>query len=178
MDHPDLVYERIWNLREEGSAKSAFELCWSAANAYGRDCRFWLALGVIAGEQNKYCHATMALERAATLRPLSPCVQCRLGWAYLQSGETESARQIFKSLCAKGEVQTQLLPIMSAGLGRLGENHLALDLCREAVRRDPDADEAYRGLAYYMSRCGYPAEVILATMHKAAQLAPSAKIIA
>jgi hypothetical protein len=82
------------------------------------------------------------------------------------------ARSIYQHLAERTNVPIYLLSRIASGLGRLGEVHLALQVCRNAARRQPDADAPLFAMTYYMGRLRYPLEVILPVLDRAISLAP------
>jgi hypothetical protein len=87
-------------------------------------------------------------------------------------GQRELARQLYQHLAELSKVPTHLLSQIASGLGRLGEIHQALQVCRKAALRQPECDAPLFAMAYYMGRLRYPLEIILPVLDRAISLAP------
>jgi hypothetical protein len=96
-----------------------------------------------------------------------------LAGCYLVSGHGEVARSTYQHLAAnRHRLSLQLLPMVAAGLSRLNERHLALEVARERARREPDDEHAVYCVAHYMRMMDVPPELILPVAHRAYRLAP------
>ncbi len=165
-------YDRAKTLYKDGSLKEALRLVESALEHYPDEGRLWEMLGITHHALREFAQATSALETATMLAPLSHAAQIALASCYLVSKHLEPARSIYEHLASLPDVPTHLLPNLAAGLGRLGELHLALDVHRERAHREPDCDKPLFAVAQYMHRLGYPVELIVPIVQKALELAP------
>lgn len=132
--------------------------------------------GLLAYAQGRFGDAVHGFERASLLVALSIEAQLRLAELYARGGRKADARMILAFLASRPDMAIDHLPILAAGLGRIGEYQLALDACREALRREPDFDEALFGMAFYMHMLDYPNECILPLFRRALSLAPDSDL--
>jgi Flp pilus assembly protein TadD len=140
------------------------------------DAALWEIRGRTLVRLTRYGEACHALEMASLLAPLSLSGQGALAKSYLELGRRELARFLFRGLAARRDCPTTCLSDVAAGLGRLGELELALQVCREASAREPDGDEPFYGMAYYMRRLKYPAALVRAVVSQAHRLAPDSTV--
>jgi hypothetical protein len=84
----------------------------------------------------------------------------------------DAARGIYLMLAGSASFPTALLPRLATGLGRIEEYRAALRVCRTLACRDPRHHAAFFGMAYYLSRLGYPQRSCLARLRQAFRLAP------
>jgi hypothetical protein len=96
--------------------------------------------------------------------------------SYRRCGRPNDARTILGFLAERSDMPTVLLPNLTAGLGVVGEYQQALDVCREASRREPERDEPIYGMAYYMNKLGYPPEVVLPLLRRCRALSPESRL--
>jgi len=136
------------------------------------DATLWEIRGRTLARLKRFGEACHALESASLLAPLSLSGQCTLAQAYLELGKRDLARFMLRGLAARRDCPTSCLSDLAAGLGRLGELELALQVCREASARDPEGDEPFYGMAYYMRKLKYPAALVRAVVEQAHRLAP------
>jgi pentatricopeptide repeat protein len=109
---------------------------------------------------------------ASVLIPLNPGAECALAECYAKAGQTERARDLYRDLAKSSRCPAALLPAIASGLGSVGDNESALEVCRELSRREPMQHEACFGTAFYMRRLAYPVEMIIPVVTRAHELAP------
>lgn len=63
-------------------------------------------------------------------------------------------------------------PSLAMGLGRLREFHLALDVCKQGAAKNPNCHHARYGVAYYMSKLGYPLELTYSVLRRVVEMVP------
>jgi Flp pilus assembly protein TadD len=143
------------------------ELSASESTAAGR---LWEQLGTLLLRRKHYDAALWSLETASTLVPLSHAAQLALAECYVDAGYVEAARVIYRYLAAVIRIDTELLETLAAGLGRIGEKDLALDVCREAAQRLPRTAGPLLGIAYYLRRLRRPAATVLPYLKRAFDL--------
>ncbi|MEX2138234.1 MAG: tetratricopeptide repeat protein [Pirellulales bacterium] len=132
----------------------------------------WQLRGLLQQAQGDTAGAVRCLEAATTLGPLSATAQCALANCYAAVGQSALAGTIFKYLATSKSCPAELLSTVSIGLQRLGDFDGALVACREAARRMPEEDAPWFGIAFCLSRLGYPPDMILSPLQKAFDLAP------
>lgn len=159
-------------LFDYGMLREALSLAEGGLRDQPDDGRLWEVVGLIQYVRGEFKTACRAIETASLLVPLSPRAECTLAETYLHDGQGELARLIYQHLGELPNVPVHLLSQIASGLGRLGEVHLALQVCRGAARRQPDCDAPLFAMAYYMGRLRYPLEVILPVLDRAISLAP------
>jgi tetratricopeptide (TPR) repeat protein len=132
--------------------------------------------GILWHGQQRFQPARRALELASSIVTLSLAAQVALADTYRRCGQRADAHTIFTYLAGRPDLPTPMLAILTAGLGYVAEYQLALDVCREAVRRDPDCDDALYGMIFYMNKLNYPVECILPLFRRAISLDPSSQL--
>lgn len=168
----DETLQTATQLYEQGHLEEALALTESALEWHPDHGPFWELRGLIH-RARKECHTSLyCLETASVFLPLSPAGRCALADAYSQTGRHELACDLYRSLLVWREVPCKVLLQAAAGLDGLGHPGLALKACREAVRRDPEAAQAYYDMGYYMGRCRYPPAMIESMARKAVALEP------
>jgi len=136
------------------------------------DGRLWQVSGVACWAMSQFGRARQALETASCLRPLFPLARIALAECYVRFGLTESARYIYEFLAEGDHCPVGLLAKVAAGLGRIGDDQRALQVCRKLARLEPKHHAAFFGMAYYMARLGYPLRGCLRRLGQAHRLAP------
>lgn len=132
--------------------------------------RLWEQLGTLLVQRRHFDAALWSLETASSIVPLTHAGQVALAECYVDAGYIEAARSIYRYLAAAIRIDTELLERLAAGLGRVGEKDLALDVCREAVQRLPRAAGPLLGIAYYLRRLRRPAASVLPYLKRAFDL--------
>lgn len=151
----------------------AAELASEGLGRFPEDGRLWQALGIALRRLRHWGRAMEALETASVLVPLHPVARCALADAYLAVGKPGLARDIYLYLVQSIPLPTAVLASLAAGLGKVGDDQRALEVCRELVSREPGNHAARFGVGYYMSRLGHEPEAILPHLEHACQLAPN-----
>jgi tetratricopeptide (TPR) repeat protein len=163
---------RVETLFDHGMLREALRVAEDGLQGQPDDGRLWEMVGLIQHARGEFQTACRAIETASLLVSLNPRSECALAETYLHQGQGELARQLYQHLAEQPKVPTNLLSQIASGLGRLKEVHLALQVCREAARRQPECDAPLFAMAYYMGRLRYPLEVILPVLDRAISLAP------
>jgi tetratricopeptide (TPR) repeat protein len=163
---------RAKTLFDHGMLREALRVAQAGLDKQPNDGRLWDLVGLIQHARGEFNTACRAIETASLLVPLTPPVQCVLAETYLQSEQGELARLIYEHLAKLSDLPVYLLSKIASGLGRVGEIHLALQVCRRAAGRQPECDAPLFAMAYYMGRLRYPLEVILPVLDRAISLAP------
>src|SRR5262249_33284521 len=151
---------------------AADEIALRALDRYPGNGLLWQLHGTARWFMGDGPAARSALEIARALKPLQPLAACALASCYVEAGETEKAREIYVALLGDDRCPPAVLPKVAAGLGRIEEHWLALQVCRKLARREPTHHAAFFGMAFYMARLGYPAQSCLPRLLRAHQLAP------
>jgi predicted Zn-dependent protease len=175
-DDPQSVYEFGLRLYELADLDACEQLLRVGLLEFPDDGRMVQLQGLVWHGRRRYASALRAFELAATLVPLSLPAQLAMADAYRRCGRPDDARTILRFLAERPEMPTVLLPNLTAGLGIVGEYQQALDVCREASRREPERDEPLYGMAYYMNKLGYPPEVILPLLRQCRALSPESRL--
>jgi tetratricopeptide (TPR) repeat protein len=175
-DDPQSLYEFGLRLYELGDLEACEQLLRVALLEFPDDGRIVQLQGLVWHARRRYLAAVRALELASALVPLSLPAQLAMADSYRRAGRPNDARPILSYLAERSDMPTVLLPNLTAGLGLVGEYQQALDVCREASRREPERDEPLYGMAYYMNKLGYPTEVMLALLRRCRALAPESRL--
>ena len=167
---------RARSLYLNGDQRTAVQLVEQSLEQDPDDGEAWELLGTMRHGQKLLPEALQALETATSLQPLSLGGQLAIADCYARLGHRETAFAVFVHLADRDNLPSRYLADVAMGLGRLGDFNRALKLAREGAHRDPFCDNAAYAVAYYMSKCGCPGEVILPVLLKVVQLAPDVTI--
>jgi Flp pilus assembly protein TadD len=173
MERPRGVRDRGLDLLRRGWLDEAERLVDEAIEGSPDDGRLWEVRGRIRLRRGDVPGACSALETASLLVPLGPPARVALAECYARTGHRDLAIELYLGLVRDGRCPTELLPSVAAGLGGLGENAAALDVCRELLRRDPSAHEASFGVAFYRRRLGEPPVAVFDDVARAHELDPA-----
>lgn len=120
--------------------------------------------------------ARQAWEHAALLVPLDGKRQCRLADCYGRTGNTAAARATLDFLADDPDCELEVLPLVAAGFGELGDCQRALAVCRLAAERQPQDAAPCFGATYYLRQLGYPAMAIVPWAARAFELEPETSL--
>ena len=129
--------------------------------------------GIARHHLNQFEEAAKDIEVAMTLIPLSALAMWCLADSYRRSGKRKRAFDAYAWLIGRKDCPPGLLARTAVGLGRMGEDELALSACEALIAQYPDSPIGHGGMAYYMSRLGYSPRTILPRAIKACELAPT-----
>ena len=166
------IFDRCLEHFHRGRFPQAERLARAGLREFPEDGLLWQLLGMFRQRAGDFVSASEALETASLLVPLDPSVRCALADCHARLGRAELARQLYRLLAGDGACPTALLPAVASGLGSVGEDATALDVCRELSRREPTRHEAFFGMAFYMRRLGHPVESLIPVVTHAHDLAP------
>jgi Flp pilus assembly protein TadD len=113
-----------------------------------------------------------AFEHAALLVPIDGRRQCLLAECYGRTGDVVHARAMLAFLAEDPDCDVNVLPLVAAGYGQLGDCDRALAVCRLAAERQPREAAPHFGAAYYLRRLGYPAAAIVPWARRAFENEP------
>lgn len=167
----DLV-ARCLELFQQQCYAEASALACGALEDHPEHPLLWQLHGTACWFLQDYPGARNALETAVFHGPLQPLSRVALAGTYARTGEPAAAVGVYRHLLQDERTPAALLPRISVGLGSLGEDWLALQVCRKLARLQPHHHAAFFGMAYYMARMEYPAECFLRHLLRAHQLQP------
>ncbi len=144
----------------------------AALNADDDAGQLWELLGMVAYAEGDPDLAIDALEHASLLVPLANCSQFVLAICYEKREQPESASSIYRHLGSQDDLDENLMEPVARALGRCDECEYALEVCRLAATRMPEAPEPLMGMVFYMKRLSRPAEQILPVLFRAFHLDP------
>lgn len=173
MESVERIYRRAKLLYEQGSAATALELLSVQLREDPHDARLLELKGVIHHALGEYESGQAAIERAGRRHPTSAAAQLALADCYCFTGKQDRARSLYCRLASRNDVPFELLSPLAMRLGRLREFQKALDVCRRGFDGNPGCHHARYGVAFYMSKCGYPPELIYPVLQRTLDLAPS-----
>lgn len=166
------IYSIAVDLYHVGRLDEALTTTETALAASPDDGRLWELKGLVHRSRSECGLARAALETATLFVPLQPTARCALADCYAHAGPVRLAYEMYRSLLEADDTPPDLLLPIASGLDRVGASRLALQVCREAARREPDCPRAWHDLASYLRECGFPPRLILAAARKAVDLAP------
>jgi tetratricopeptide (TPR) repeat protein len=166
------VLGRCFELAGAGRLDEAGDLAEQALGRDEDDGSLWRFVGLLRHQAGDFRGARDALETAQALVPFDPEASCALAESLARTGRVGPALEIYDALAADRRCPEGLMPAIAAGLGYLGEDRRALDVCVELIRRRPDHAEAHFGAAFYLRRLGRPPETAMSFVARAHELAP------
>lgn len=172
MDRGGEVLSRCFELAGTGRLDEAGDLAEQALEWEGDDGGLWRFVGMLRHQAGDFRGARDALETAQALVPFDPEASCALAESLARTGRVGPALEVYDGLTADERCPEGLMPAIAAGLGYLGDDRRALDVCVELIRRRPDHAEAHFGAAFYLRRLGRPPETALSFVARAHELAP------
>lgn len=128
--------------------------------------------GLALHRLGRFALAQGSLEAASLLVPLTAAGQWTLADCYRAAGHVDAALTAARHLAGRADLGDELLAATAALLGRLGDFSTALDVCRRAARRQPEADEPLFAMAFYMQRLGYDPAQVTPLLERAIALEP------
>jgi len=173
MQPPTEVLRRGWQLYGADLFDEALELVSPALEETPNDGRLWELVGLIHRAKNDCRPCLHALEMATLFVPLSFAAQCALADCYVYTQRSDAGRVIYQHLLAHlHELPTDLLKNLAVGFESLSDLASALEVSREAARRQPDSPQHRYAIAYFMGQLGYGTEAVAAWAKQAVRLAP------
>lgn len=166
------VYSLAVDLYSSGCFDDALRLTEGALVNFPEEGRLWELKGLVHRSRDECSLARSALETATLFVPLQPTGRCALADCYANTGPMRLAYEMYRSLLESVDTPLELLLPIAAGLNRVGASRLALQVCREAVRRDPDSARGWHELSSYLRDCGISPRFVLAAARKAVSLSP------
>ena len=176
MIDPDAELPWAAYLLASGRLAEAVEVSARALEADPDQGQLWLIRAEGDYRLANYDLARQALEQAALLVPLDGKRQCQLAECYGRTGDVSHARSTLNSLADDPDCQLDVLPLVAAGFGELGDCGRALAVCRMAAERQPQEAAPCFGATYYLRRLGYPAMAILPWAARAFELEPDTSL--
>ena len=166
-------YLRAKALFMNGVVPGALELLGFQLEMCPDDARSLELRGVILHSIHSFVEARRSIETAGLIRELSAPALLALADCYWFTSEKEMAAAIFRSLAKRANLPEHLLSGLAMGLGRLNDFHAAIAVCKRGVIADPMCHQARYGVAFYMSKAGYPPEFVFPIVRKMVELAPT-----
>lgn len=176
MDRPEDWLACATELLDRGYLAEADALARDGLDRFPDAGRLWRLRGLLRIRLGDIAGACSALETASLLVPLDPAACCALAECHAREGRHTLARDLFRSLASEYDCPTELLPAVASGLGSLGDDWMALKVCRELSSREPDRHEALFGQAFYLRRLGHSVEQVLTLVSRAHELAPTSTL--
>lgn len=164
-------YERAKGLYENGMTAAALELLEFHLADQPHDAASIELRGIIFHSIRAFEQARNELEAAGLIRPLTASGLLALAESYWFTGKRQISLQLYDKLAKREDVHHCLLSGLAMGLGRAKRYHDALEVCRRAAAHNPVCHHARYGVAYYMSKIGYPPELIYPIIHGVADMA-------
>lgn len=162
-----------WQLYRSGRRAEAAAVLRDRLSQRTDDGRDLQLQGLLWRDDGRSAAARAALESAMFLSPLEPDAWLALAEIYERTGRKDDARTAVAALVERTDLAEELMPRVAALSGRLGDAKVALELCRRALVRDPDCDEALFGAACYMRTLNFPLEMVAGLLRRAVRLDPN-----
>ena len=139
------ILSRCFELAGAGQLDEAGDLAEQALEWEGDNGGLWRFVGLLRHRAGDFRGARDALETAQALVPFDPTTSCVLAESLARTGHAGPAREVYDALTADERCPDKLMPAIAAGLGYLGENGRALDVCVELIRlgRPPESALSY-----------------------------------
>lgn len=161
-----------WTAYASGDLPEARKRADAAIGADEDDGRAWEVRGLVLRDLNEPLDAADAIEHASLLVPI--CLEARIALAqcYGTLRRRTLARDLYLELVKSNDLSLALLLEVAAGLNAVDEPKLAMEVCRRAGWRDPEAAQVYYDMALYAARCGYRPSVVESLAWHAIDLEP------
>lgn len=166
------AYHQALFYYHQGSYVEAFDTLQLHLAQYTDDASAWELKGVLCHALCDFQNGKDALEQARTLQGLSVSGQLALADCYAHLNEADLAVDVYCYLAQLPIIDAEVLSRLARGLGMVGQFALAADVCQRACHVEPDSHNARYGVAYYMSKAGYPPELIQPILLVAIEMAP------
>lgn len=161
-----------WTAYTSGDLPGALTRANAAIRADENDGRAWEVRGLVLRDLNRPLDAADAIERAALLAPISFRARIALAQSYGTLRRRSLARELYVELVENNELSVALLLEIAAGLDAVDEPKLAMEVCRRAGWRDPEAAQVYYDMGFYAARCGCRPRVVESLVWHAIDLEP------
>lgn len=116
--------------------------------------------------------AADALERASLLVTIHSLSRLCLAECYAALQRLELARDLYLSQAEEQRDDAPFLLMIAAGLEAINEPELAMQLCRQAARIEPESGQIIYDMCFYAMRCGCPASLAESLAWRAVELEP------
>lgn len=166
------IYTQAKSLYENGMTVAALELLNLRPSGAPLDAQTLELKGIIHHSLRDFESGRDAIEAAGLAQPLSSSAKLILADCYFATNKRNLARSMYCGMASSDDVPFQLLSGLAMGLSQFKEYELALDVCKQASEKDPNCHHARYGVAFYMSKCGRPPELVYPIIQKAVELAP------
>ncbi|MEW4563531.1 hypothetical protein AB1K70_13445 [Bremerella sp. JC770] len=166
------AYHRALCHYYHGSYVEAVDVLQLHLQKFPEDPSAWELKGVLCHALCDFEPGRQALEHARTLQGLSVSGQLALADCYAQVDQVEMATAVYCHLAQLPIVDAEVLARLARGLGMVQQFALAADVCQRACHVDIESHNARYGVAYYMSKAGYPPELIRPILVAAITMAP------
>ncbi|MBA2114668.1 tetratricopeptide repeat protein [Bremerella alba] len=166
------AYHRALCYYYHGSYVEAVDVLQLHLEHHPDDPSAWELKGVLCHALCDFEPGKVALEHARTLQGLSVSGQLALADCYANVQQPQMAVAIYCRLAQLPIEDAEVLSRLARGLGMVQQYALAADVCQRACHVDLDSHNARYGVAYYMSKADYPAELIQPILVAAIAMAP------
>lgn len=156
----------------EGSYIEAVDLLHLHLKQHPDDPSAWELKGVLCHVLCDFEPGKVALEHARTMQGLSVSGELALADCYVHIQQPEQAVAVYCQVAQRPLYNAEVLSRLARGLGMVQQYALAADVCQRACHVDPESHNARYGVAYYMSKAGYPPELIQPILAAAIAMAP------
>ncbi|MBJ45167.1 MAG: hypothetical protein CMJ80_18135 [Planctomycetaceae bacterium] len=172
MEAIDNYYARAKNHLTNGMALQALDILDNHLTGNPSDPQALELHGIVLHTLQQFPEARRSIETANLIGELSDAATLALADCYWFTGEQEIAQNLFLALAKRDQLAPNLRPGLAMGLGRMQAYHLAIEVCRQSALEDSTNYEARYGTAFYMSKAGYPPEIILPIVDRLVALQP------
>jgi hypothetical protein len=171
-DTTDTAYAEACAMLASGNTCRAIAALVNAVEQEPDEGRLGALLGVAQWSVGAVTDSIASLETALTLIPLEVEGRLALALGYEVIQKRELAADLCVGIAEEDNLPYRVLEPLSRALGRADKPELALDVCREAVRRRLGDAGPLRGVAFYMARLGKDDDEVLPVLFRAFHLEP------
>lgn len=165
-------YARAKDLYDSGLHSLALKVLDDHLATQPQDSRSLELKGIICHALQDFETGRAAIESASCLYPLTPSAELALADCYWFLDEHDMAAWLYGQLASRDQIPFPLLSGLAIGLSRLKDYDRAMGVCQKAAEIEPNCHHSRYGVAFYMSKSGYPPEFIYPVLTKVVSLAP------
>lgn len=137
------------------------------------DLNAWEFRGMMEHNTGRFESALHSFGEVIRHRRLAPAAQLAFADSSYFVGDEARAETLLRELSLRDGLHRDLLPNLAHGLARANAFLAAIDVCKRAAMEDPTCHRARFGVAYHMTKAGYPPELVYPILVNVTDMAPN-----